>query len=256
MRVRFVPIVVGAALSAAAPALADFAVSVDYLNITSSRSIAYRVFDWSTVSPTTIVFTGNSVGAGIMNWNGAAGNAPGFVGPFTAMCVELSQTAPGGGFQSYTVTALENAAITNAVPVPQGQPMGLARAQAVARAIYAAVGNATTFAGLTQDQASALQISIWEIIYERTGEAYNVGTGFARFGRDFNANNTVNTALWSGVLSNAAIYLAAAANPDATMHAGVLGMSSLGFQDMVVLPAPGAAALLGLAGLSAARRRR
>jgi len=181
--------------------------------------------------------------AGQFNWtattNGSTfGLAVDGGGNFTAFCIELTQNVGFGGSYTYTEDFLSNA------PDPAGpfSPVGVIKAAQIAR-LFTVYNN--DFVNDPNLKAAALQTAIWETVYETT-----VGLPSAVSGNFFVDNSAVGFVF---VHSLADSYLAAQYFAPET--GGLFALTSPTNQDMVVTPAPGAAALLGLGGLVALRRR-
>ncbi len=163
-------------------------------------------------------------------------------GMWKSFCTELSQFIYiNGAAQTYSVLSVGD------LPIP-GAGMGSARANAIAR-MYAAAGQ-TQF-GTNNDVAAGFQIAVWEVSmdYDGTAGSLNVTTG------SFKGNN-----LSSAVNSSVATFLNAAANTGG-LASNIVGIGNASFQDQILdlsngIPAPGALALLGLAGVVGSRRRK
>lgn len=163
-------------------------------------------------------------------------------GLWTSFCTELSQYIYiNGSSQTYTVLPVAD------LPIP-GAGMGAVRADAISR-MYA-VANGTQF-GTNADVAAAFQIAVWEISMDFDGTSGSINTG---------AGNFKGNSLSAAIQSNLTALFAAAANLSGAQSA-VIGVGNATYQDQLLdvsnfIPAPGAVALLGLAGLVGARRRK
>jgi hypothetical protein len=144
-----------------------------------------------------------------------------------AFCIDLSQGFP---FQATTYDAVS----LDVPPNPLG-PMGTDKALYIAQLL-----NTQTY--LTPDDAAALQVAMWEIIYE-TDATWNTtsGTGFYL---GSGANETYIGGLANTMLSGLA---------KANSYSQYTGLSQYGknIQDFVVVPVP-AALVLGVIGLGVA----
>lgn len=168
----------------------------------------------------------------------------GLIGNQTAYCVDLFEHVSSSP-NDFTLVSLDQASDSEA--------MGAARASAAIDAL--------TFAGddawgpATDDLGSAVQLALWEIIYD-----YDAGEGSASLdftdGR-FRATQTNGSALWASVQSIADSLFGSIGRVDQTI--GVLAATSPSQQDQVmrVVPTPGSVvvAVVGLALLRIRRTR-
>lgn len=157
------------------------------------------------------------------------GDFPGLQGEFTAYCAELDQNLNTGVEFCWTPGPVR------AAPSSAGG-MGLARADLV-RELYGRF-----YAALdTADQKAAFQVAIWELIYDPGTDVLHGGFRVA--------DNPVVAGLAQGYLD------ALSGNPD-QRDPSVFALLNNCVQDLLVVPTPGALALLAAAGIVAARRRR
>ena len=115
---------------------------------------------------------GNTGTAGLFNWTRTGGDHTGLPGNFLAFCTELTENVAPGSNYTYDVVAVED------VPTVLSG-MGAARADQVRELFGRFYAPAFTF-GLGSNEATAMQLSIWEIINEQSG-SLGVSTGSARF---------------------------------------------------------------------------
>jgi len=197
----------------------------------------------NSISPSTTVqyslngsaFTGTN--AGVFNWTRNSGDIPNPAGPtFSAFCIELTQNVAVNSTYNYNDTALDGAPL----PGPLGSPMGAAKAAQIARILTVWANDVSDTANL---RAAAAQAAIWETIFDTDNSLSAVGNFYLNPGNTASANVAAK--------ADAYLILQATAAP----RTGLFALTSLTNQDMVV-PAPGALALLGMGGLVAARRRR
>lgn len=182
-----------------------------------------------------------SVFAGQIRLTLSASTGQNLNGTWSSFCTELSQFITiNGAAQVYQILPLSD------LPTP-GTAMGATKANAVARMYTAA--NGAQF-GTNNDVAAAFQIAVWEVVndFDGTLGSLNVTTG------NFKGNG-----LSAGISGNLAALFAAAANSSGA-GASLIGIGNAGHQDQILdltngIPAPGALALLGLAGLLGTRRR-
>lgn len=153
--------------------------------------------------------------------------------------------------ESYFTTDIEN------IPTTDGgaMPMGAMKADAI-RSLYSFSAGTLMAGGLSDAYASAFAIVIWEVVadFDGTAASIDVAAGNAMF------NKTDGTALNSDVLmliDSLAADMVAAIDAGAGSFGGVVGLANIGRQDqLVVIPTPGALALMSIGGLMATRRRR
>ena len=163
-------------------------------------------------------------------------------GLWTSFCTELNQFIyVNGAVQNYTILPVSD------LPIP-GAGMGSVRATAIARMYAAAAG--TQF-GTNSDIAAAFQIAVWEVSMDYDGTSGSLNTGVGSF-----KGNNLSAAI-NGHLTN---LFAAAANTGG-VTSNILGIGNTTYQDQILdlsngIPAPGAMALLGLAGVVGGRRRK
>jgi hypothetical protein len=203
-----------------------------------------------------VACTGLGAGAGVsvsLNGNGYNGFAGQILlalsnstgadvnGSWTSYCTEIGQhISVGGASQTY---ALMNVAD---LPTP-GLGMGTARADAISRMYKFA--NGAQFGG-NNEYAAAFQVAIWEISndYDGTLGSLSLSTG-SLLG---SVNGTID-----GYLTT---LFGAAADTNGAL-ANIVGLGNESYQDQIIevpggIPAPGALALLGVAGVVGSRRRR
>ncbi len=165
-------------------------------------------------------------------------------GRITTFCVEIEERT-NGSFDTFAVSVLDDQVIPAAVGAT-----GSARTQAaldVADAFYAIAADAAA----TNNEAAAFQLLLWEIVYD-----YDPTAGLSSI--DPTTGNLTlargnGDPLWSAVDSLIDTF-SAAIGSNSTSRAFSL-LTNNGKQDQIV-PTPGSIALLGLVGLTAARRRR
>lgn len=180
---------------------------------------------------------GNAESAWAGNFNIALTNSSGvnLDGSWVTFCTEISQNInlPSSPIQ-YDVMPV------SALPTP-GTAMGVASADAIARMYAFAAGSQY---GANADLASAFQIAIWEI--------YN---DYSTFGIDLSTGNFQGT--FSAGIDGYLTGLFAAANNLNGPMATITGLGNASYQDLIIeTPAPGALALMGVAGLLGSRRRK
>lgn len=172
--------------------------------------------------------------AGQFNWTRTGGSYAGAQGEFMAFCTELTEHVGGGGSYTYEVKPLELA------PDSLGG-MGAAKADLI-RELFGRFYSPAFGTALSADRATAMQLSIWEIVYENH-HGLDLSNGAAQFTNDNAAAFTL-----------AQSYLAAL-DGTGPRDLTVVTMSAAGVQDQII-PAPGSLALVGLGALVAKRRRR
>jgi hypothetical protein len=190
-------------------------------------------------------------------------NSP--VGTFVGICLELNesiQAPPSGPFKWYVQTLAESPDDANGMP-HLASGMGSARADRLARLVGGAVGGYLPGAyALTPVQQVALQMAVWEIVFEtdsslsvtggniRVGSStlgYGTSRGYPGFGAQ-TADATTQANTWLGLLGTY------------TPARNLLAITWDGRQDFLVqtVPIPPAAWLLGsgLLGLFVVARRK
>lgn len=172
--------------------------------------------------------------AGQFNWTRTGGTYAGAQGAFMAFCTELTEHVGAGNGYSYEVKPLELA------PDSLGG-MGAAKAELI-RELFGRFYSPAFGAVLSSDRATAMQLSIWEIVYENHA-GLDLNSGAAQFTNDNAAAFTL-----------AQSYLAAL-DGSGPRDNSLMTMSAAGIQDQII-PTPGSLALMGLGVLAAARRRR
>jgi len=191
------------------------------------------VVNYTLVSPS----GGGGTHAGRFNWTVNA-NTGASLGPtFTAFCIELTQNVGFNQQYIYTETALDQAPDPDQAPF---SPMGLSKAAQIARIITVFNADLTD---TPEIRAAAAQVAIWETVYE-TNLSMDASSGNGNFYLSI-ANATI--------AAKANSYLAS--QVFAAQTVGLYALTSNTAQDMLV-PTPGALALLGMGGLVATRRRR
>lgn len=172
--------------------------------------------------------------AGLFNWTRTSGTYAGAQGNFMSFCTELGENVAYGSNYCYEVKALEMA------PSNIGG-MGAAKAAQV-RELFGRFYTPAFGSVLSADRATAMQLSIWEIVFENGG-ALDLTAGNAQFTNDNGA-----------AVALAQAYLAAL-DGTGPMNNDVVVMSAAGVQDHII-PAPGTMALMGMGVIVAGRRRR
>ncbi|MGP1309725.1 MAG: VPLPA-CTERM sorting domain-containing protein [Phycisphaerales bacterium] len=174
-------------------------------------------------------------------------------------CVDLTQQVVGQ-VRTYEVISVANAPDPDA---PTGN-VGALRAGYLGSLYYNAMqaglidhrGSATD--AMTNQQASAFQLVIWELAFEDAGVLAAVSGNNSGFGSlfandDFKVTNSIN----GGVAANFDTFFGWAFNGDAV--GGLRAMASQTAQDQLIivpLPTGGGMALAGLAAIGCTRRRR
>jgi hypothetical protein len=221
---------------------------------------------------TTVTATFNNVlpstgagGGGLFQWTRTDGTFPGTLLPdnndaqFLSLCLEPNEVVSPGTSYTYDVKDLASAPSTNGGVGTT--PMGVAKAgdrkQLFGGAYSVFGGSFSNLTGTPTDSQlrGALQIAVWEIVYEQTttgtplspgGFLYDVTDGTYTVGTDATVNALANH--W---LENLSSY---------SQAQGLLALVKNGQQDQIVqvVPIPAAAWLFGsaLMGVVALGRRR
>lgn len=174
---------------------------------------------------------------------GGTGVGAQFSGQYITYCADLTQHV-GSATNTFQVVGVNELRL--------GAPMGLAKAEAINRLFTFAAGQEVS-PSATNSFAAAFQLAIWEIIYDYSNQnslaSLSVASG------SFSATKTNGSPLSSSISSNLNAFFAAAANGPAGTQ--LLGLGSQSRQDQIIhLPAPGAAALAGMGMLLVGTRRR
>lgn len=166
-------------------------------------------------------------------------------GEMITYCIDLSQ---------HVSSTTRNYSVLPVASAPVGGAMGMDKARAVA-ALYDYALGVQLETSASNDIAASFQLALWEVIID-----YNPSIGAASLditSGQFSATRTNGTALWSGVQNILDGFFSWTDNLsfDTTRYAAITNNS---YQDqIVVVPAPGCAALAGMGlGLVATRRRR
>lgn len=231
---------------------ADASINLRFNGFGNNIEVRIFLYDWDDATPSNLLFGSLAGPAGYYRYVGADTNPTQFTGNLGGFCMEpMTGTSAFTGFAPFD-------AFTPSItpdpgsPIPGVQGMGPERAERLARAVYAAFephGGISHWDSLSPLEAAALNVAIWEIIYERDDQVLDATNGFIRF------DTAVITLVTPTVEQQANQYLAAAVNPDAPAAEGLLGITSVQYQDFL-LPTPGAVTLGSLAGILAMGRRR
>ncbi|MCC6950193.1 MAG: hypothetical protein IT433_01980 [Phycisphaerales bacterium] len=176
--------------------------------------------------------------------SGGLGDDAEYNGNHVTFCTDLSQRVTSTP-RTYEIVAVDE--------MPNSTPMGDAKADAI-RNMYDFASGTQLLGGTSTDLGAAFQLAVWEIITDYNpsifGGNLSVTTG------SFRATKTDGSALWGGVQTQLAALLGAATT-EGSGSSDVAGIRSSGYQDQIVpIPAPGAAVLasLGLVCLTGRRR--
>lgn len=239
-------------LIAATAGNADASISLRFNGFGNHIDVRIFLYDHNDAAPTNLLYGNLSGPAGYYRYEGAITNPTQFVGNFFGFCMEpMTGTSAFSNFVNFD-TVDPTIAPDPGVPIPSADGMGPERSARLARAIFAAFesrGGISHWNELTALEAAALNLAIWEIIYERADTALDTTTGFIRF------DTAILTTTTPTVEQQANIYLAAATNPEAPAAEGLLAITSAQYQDLLI-PTPGAGLLAATAGVCALRRRR
>lgn len=228
-------VAVVAAISAASTASAGFA-NLQYVGVGKGRNVQYVWNDTET----------KNVFAGQLRHRLANTSGPLVVvnGDYLTYCTDLFQTVTS------TAKSYEQVSIATIPFSPIAATMGNSKAAGL-RSLFASSGAGGVSASAADDLAAAFQLMVWEIVYDFDGTSASLSTtaGNLKF------RQTNGSALTTGVqtaFNN--LRSSVLANADTQW---LFGFASGSFQDQLVfVPTPGSLALVGAAGLLAARRRR
>jgi len=192
------------------------------------------------------------------NRTGAAANLPQYISSF---CIELGQFTQSG-YNNFDVVSIIEAP-NPASNGPGDNVYGVEVQRRIHSVLRAAIDAGMIDArlqpasGSTAAEMAAIQLGIWEAIWE-TGSTLDLASGNSTLvGHDFGATNALNTALAS-LSASANNYIALEADDFGTFKvAGLVALTSSNAQDqLAVVPLPPAAfAGLGLLGAAGVVRR-
>lgn len=187
------------------------------------------------------LFNGN-VFAGQLRHTVTGGSA--FDGSWMTFCTDLAQHVSSSS-KPFEVVSLEF--------LPGTAPMGSDKANAI-RDIYAFAGGSQLESDAADALAAAFQLAIWEIILDfdlaEADRGLNIASG------NLKATKTDGNALGSAIMGQLTSLFGAIGTVDAS-GIDMVGFRSGQHQDqLIVVPSPGALALLAGAGLMVRRRRR
>lgn len=208
-----------ASLAVVSAAAADFT-DVSFTGVGASQYV-------DLVSPG---LNGNvEVGQLLVNLSNSTGGSGYLDGNHIAFCADVYHMVSGAA-QTYEIVPLTG--------IPDTSPMGAAEAQALAD-IYSFAAGAQY--GMDADYAVAFQLAIWEIIHDLDN-------------LDISSGNFQASGLTAGASAALSSLLGAVGTNGS---AQLIALTSGQYQDLIIeVPAPGALALLGLAGLTGRRRAR
>jgi hypothetical protein len=231
MRITPLLLATGTILAAASTAHAEF---VDMVYVGTQRGMTVKV---------TSAFASGDLYAGqILN---SLSNGPsGYNGVFVTYCCDLGQYVPG------SPTPYE---IVDPAFAPLSGPMGAAKAAALSK-IYTYAAGQQLDANATNEYCAAFQLAAWEIIYDFNAWAPNFGLNLDD--GSFKASATDGGALSTDVITAVDAFFAAVAVEFGTGVELKALVNETNQDQLIVVPGPGASALLGVAGMLALRRRR
>ncbi|MDP1661036.1 MAG: hypothetical protein Q8L55_03890 [Phycisphaerales bacterium] len=190
----------------------------------------------------TMRLSGNNINtsAGAFNFVRTAdnpGTLAGFAPTFQGFCIDLTEYVQVNHSYSWTTRALADSPTSNA------GPMGAANALAMGR-LFATRFNGLATASNQAQAYAAFQIAVWEIVFDN--------------GLDLSDGSLKCTNAPSGTIALAQSWLNTLGTGAGWSLIAIddLPGTAQGHQGYVLVPAPGAAALLGIGWLAVSRRRR
>ncbi len=240
-------IIVGAGFAAAVASAASANVTTTYLGT------GYGKFQSVSYNPSTQWDQAGSgpfysVKAFDHHWDDAG---PG--GEWTGWCIQLYQGITVGNSYTFNCVALELAPQAPPAPGPMGALQANLMRDLFSRWIDTGTGTVAVegTAAATNAKAAAFAIAIWEITHENFtgGDLDALKTQMSLANGAFRANLSADVAAWYS-----SIYASLGTGGWQTTF--VEGLVNSTAQDQARIPAPGAFALLGLAGLVGSRRRK
>jgi len=169
-------------------------------------------------------------------------------GLHTTFCPDPTELT-AGDFTNYTIENIEDLPLLGGASAP----MGMVKANAI-RALYGAEQSTLLAGGISNVYGAAFQITMWEIVVDFDGDVSSLDVTAG----DLLVTKTDGNALGSALTSQLSTFRTAIADAISTdeLAQDLIGLGAPGAQDQILIPAPGALALLGLGGLAAVRRRR
>ena len=239
MKFKFFIISIAALCLSVSPAFADLYGTVDtaYQSLSRGYSQLDLAFGGATSTSTEYSIGLHLLNLGALNTTGAPDVLPSNSylnqGIVEAFCIDLSQGFP---IPTSTTPIYSYDAVSLDVPPNPLGPMGPNKALFIAQLL-----NTNTY--LTAADAAALQVAMWEVIYEDPGNPWD-----ATLGTGFYLGSGANEAYIGGLANDMLSGLG-----QANSYSQYTGLSQYGknIQDFVVVPVPGAV-LLGMLGLSVA----
>lgn len=176
--------------------------------------------------------------------SGASGLNTYLNGTWTTFCTDLTEYVSGSN-KSFNLVTVDQ--------LMAARPNASGKANAL-RALFGSAGNTAISPAASNNEATAFQIAVWEIITDfdasKPNNGLNITSGL------FSAKQTNNSALASGITSLISSYfgVVGAATAD---DGSLVGIMRSGNQDQIIkVPTPGSLALLGLSGTLAFSRKR
>lgn len=171
--------------------------------------------------------------AGIFDFTLNSGNLNTYdADSFVSFCIDVTDSITVGSAHTWNVVSLADA------PDQSSGPMGSTRADALATLLGSNLGTSLNDAVTVLDdntKRAAMQVAIWEVVFESAGGPYKVAEGNAKF-----TNNDTVTAQAQLYLDNIAEI--------GTKMSGLVGLTSTNTQDFIgQVPIPAAAWLFGSA---------
>jgi hypothetical protein len=243
-----------ATLALAASAVSGSVVTAQFNGVSPGRQVSVDLDDPS---------SDGTYNSGRMNWTQQGPVNPILEPTFTAFCIELTQNVANGDTISYQTAPLETAPQPNNSVVPMGALKANLIRELFGRYFPDVFGDSSTMimpiggSFSASERNAAFQIAIWEIIYETDtspnspfGLDLDITEDNARFNEDDDGFSSI-----SGDTETLAQAFLDGLDGTGPRSIELFALVSQTRQDMLV-PTPGAAAMLGLGGLLAMRRRR
>jgi hypothetical protein len=190
---------------------------------------------------------GQSVFAGQLRWNilNVSPDTAWLVSDdFRTYCIDLAQSVSRSS-RTYTVT--------DPVLAPMSAPMGDDKARLL-RNMFSGAGSTIFNGAVSNTDAAAFQLAVWDIVsdYRVDSVGYGLGLGSG----DFTARGSNGGTLSDSVQGRYADFIAQAVREE-SRDTRLVALTNPDAQDQItIIPAPASAALLCMAGIVMARRRR